>query len=124
MARRERRRWRLCRCVSDRILLRQTLVLRTTLSGHFYHWRSGPRSSWRRLIDERLSKRQFQQENLMSDYVSAIPGTSATTDVAVQTEPSAKPKLGSKLLKLNPETQELRERIRYEAFQYVRNIDR
>jgi geranylgeranyl pyrophosphate synthase len=60
----------------------------------------------------------------MSDLVSAIPGTSATMDVAVQTEPSAKPKLGSKLLKLNPETQELRERIRAEAFQYVRNIDR
>jgi geranylgeranyl diphosphate synthase type II len=45
-------------------------------------------------------------------------------DVAVQTEASAKPKLGSKLLKLNPETPELRERIRAEAFQYVRNIDR
>jgi len=45
-------------------------------------------------------------------------------DVAVQTETSAKPKLGSKLLKLNPETQDLRERIRAEAFQYVRNIDR
>jgi geranylgeranyl diphosphate synthase type II len=60
----------------------------------------------------------------MSDFVSAIPGTSATMDVAVQTETSAKPKLGSKLLKLNPETQELRERIRAEAFQYVRNIDR
>src|SRR5215470_8632441 len=60
----------------------------------------------------------------MSDLVSAIPGTSATMDVAVQTETSAKPKLGSKLLKLNPETQELRERIRAEAFQYVRNIDR
>jgi geranylgeranyl pyrophosphate synthase len=45
-------------------------------------------------------------------------------DVAVQTETSAKPKLGSKLLKLNPETQELREQIRAEAFQYVRNIDR
>jgi geranylgeranyl diphosphate synthase, type II len=60
----------------------------------------------------------------MSDYVSAIPETSATMDVAVQPEPSAKPKLGSKLLKLNPETQELRERIRAEAFQYVRNIDR
>lgn len=60
----------------------------------------------------------------MSDFVSAIPGTSATMDVAVQTESSAKPKLGSKLLKLNPESQELRERIRAEAFQYVRNIDR
>jgi len=60
----------------------------------------------------------------MSDLVSAIPGTSATMDVAVQTEPSAKPKLGSKLLKLNPETQELRERIRAEAFQRIRNIDR
>jgi len=45
-------------------------------------------------------------------------------DVAVQTEPSTKPKLGSKLLKLNPETPELRERIRDEAFRYVRNIDR
>jgi geranylgeranyl pyrophosphate synthase len=45
-------------------------------------------------------------------------------DVAVQTEPSAKPKLGSKLLKLNPETPELRERIRDEAFRHVRNIDR
>jgi geranylgeranyl pyrophosphate synthase len=60
----------------------------------------------------------------MSDFVSAIPGTSATSDVAVQTETSPKPKLGSKLLKLNPETQELRERIRAEAFQYVRGIDR
>lgn len=60
----------------------------------------------------------------MSDLVSAIPATSATMDVAVQTEPSAKPKLGSKLLKLNPETPELRERIRDEAFQYVRSIDR
>ncbi|HEV2664996.1 MAG TPA: DUF116 domain-containing protein, partial [Blastocatellia bacterium] len=60
----------------------------------------------------------------MSDLVSAIPETSATMDVAVQSEPSAKPKLGSKLLKLNPETQELRERIRAEAFQFVRNIDR
>ena len=60
----------------------------------------------------------------MSNIVLAIPGTAATTDVAVQTETSAKPKLGSKLLKLNPETQELRERIRAEAFQYVRSIDR
>lgn len=60
----------------------------------------------------------------MSDIVSATPGTLATSDVAVQTEASAKPKLGSKLLKLNPETQELRERIRAEAFRYVRNIDR
>jgi geranylgeranyl pyrophosphate synthase len=60
----------------------------------------------------------------MSDLVSSIPETSAAMDVAVQTEPSAKPKLGSKLLKLNPETMDLRERIRAEAFQYVRNIDR
>src|SRR5262245_27932163 len=60
----------------------------------------------------------------MSDLVSAIPGTSATMDVAVQTETSTKPKPGGKLLKLNPETQELRERIRAEAFRYVRNIDR
>jgi geranylgeranyl diphosphate synthase, type II len=60
----------------------------------------------------------------MTDFVSAIPEASATLDVAVQTETSVKPKLGSKLLKLNPETQELRERIRAEAFQYVRNIDR
>jgi geranylgeranyl pyrophosphate synthase len=60
----------------------------------------------------------------MSDLVSAIPETSAAMDVAVQTEPSSKPKLGSKLLKLNPETLDLRERIRAEAFQYVRNIDR
>ncbi|HEY8459248.1 MAG TPA: polyprenyl synthetase family protein [Blastocatellia bacterium] len=60
----------------------------------------------------------------MSDFISAIPETSATLDVAVQTETSPKPKLGSKLFKLNPETQELRERIRAEAFQYVRNIDR
>jgi geranylgeranyl pyrophosphate synthase len=45
-------------------------------------------------------------------------------DVAVQTETSARPKPGGKLLKLNPETQELRERIRAEAFRYVRNIDR
>ncbi|HEU0186038.1 MAG TPA: polyprenyl synthetase family protein [Blastocatellia bacterium] len=60
----------------------------------------------------------------MSDLVSAIPGTPATMDVAVQTETSARPKPGGKLLKLNPETQELRERIRAEAFRYVRNIDR
>ena len=60
----------------------------------------------------------------MSDIVSAIPETSATSDVAVQAETSAKPKLGSKLLKLNPETLELRERIRAEAVRYVRNIDR
>ncbi len=60
----------------------------------------------------------------MSDFVSVIPEAAATIDVAVQTEPAAKPKLGSKLLKLNPETQELRERIRAEAFQYVRNLDR
>src|SRR5499426_2613307 len=60
----------------------------------------------------------------MSDLVSSIPETSAAMDVAVQSEPSAKPKLGSKLLKLNPETLDLRERIRAEAFQYVRNIDR
>ncbi len=46
----------------------------------------------------------------------------ATSDVAP--DAAAKPKLGSKLLKLNPETPELRERIRAEAFQYVRNIDR
>jgi geranylgeranyl pyrophosphate synthase len=60
----------------------------------------------------------------MSDFVSAIPEASAIFDVAIQTETSPKPKLGGKLLKLNPETQELRERIRAEAFQYVRNIDR
>ena len=48
----------------------------------------------------------------------------ATLDVAVAADSSAKPKLGSKLLKLNPETQELRERIRAEAFQYVGAIDR
>ena len=48
----------------------------------------------------------------------------ATLDVAVAEAAPAKPKLGSKLLKLNPETQELRERIRAEAFQYVRHIDR
>src|SRR6266498_3158316 len=66
----------------------------------------------------------LSEENTMSDIVSAIPGTSATSDVAVQAETSAKPKLGSKLLKLNPETLELRERIRAEAFRYVRSIDR
>lgn len=60
----------------------------------------------------------------MSDFVSTIPETSAPLGVDVKTETSAKPKLGSKLLKLNPETQALRERIRAEAFQYVRNIDR
>jgi len=42
---------------------------------------------------------------------------------AAETAP-AKPKLGSKLLKLNPETPELRERIRAEAFRYVHNLDR
>src|SRR5262245_32993382 len=60
----------------------------------------------------------------MSNLDSAIPSTAETVDIAVQAETSAKPKLGSKLLKLNPETPELRERIRAEAFQYVRNIDR
>src|SRR5215470_595656 len=60
----------------------------------------------------------------MSDIVSAIPETSAITDVAVQAETSTKPKLGGKLLKLNPETLDLRERIRAEAFRYVRSIDR
>src|SRR5262249_15037110 len=60
----------------------------------------------------------------MSDLVSAIPEGPTTMDVAVKIEPSAQPKLGGKLLKLKPETQELRERIRAEAFRYVRNIDR
>jgi len=60
----------------------------------------------------------------MSNLDSAIPSTAETVDIAVLAETSAKPKLGSKLLKLNPETLELRERIRAEAFQYVRNIDR
>lgn len=54
----------------------------------------------------------------MSDLVSG------TLDVAVKTESTVKPRLGSKLLKLNPETPELRERIRAEAFAYVRAIDR
>jgi geranylgeranyl diphosphate synthase, type II len=58
------------------------------------------------------------QENSMSNLVSE------TLDVAIKTESPAKPKLGSKLLKLNPETPELRERIRAEAFDYVRLIDR
>ncbi len=48
----------------------------------------------------------------------------ATLETAVAEAAPAKPKLGSKLLKLNPETQELRERIRAEAFLYARNIDR
>jgi geranylgeranyl diphosphate synthase, type II len=60
----------------------------------------------------------------MANHDSAISGATSTVDVAVIAEASSKPKLGSKLLKLNPETQELRERIRAEAFQYVRNIDR
>jgi geranylgeranyl diphosphate synthase, type II len=64
------------------------------------------------------------QEKFMSNLDSTIPSTSDSPDGVVQTEASAKPKLGSKLLKLNPETLELRERIRAEAFQYVRNIDR
>ncbi|HKQ75197.1 MAG TPA: polyprenyl synthetase family protein [Blastocatellia bacterium] len=57
----------------------------------------------------------------MSNLAQAMPTTS---DVAVTPDAMAKPKLGSKLLKLNPETPELRERIRAEAFQYVQNIDR
>jgi geranylgeranyl diphosphate synthase, type II len=57
----------------------------------------------------------------MSNLAQAMPTTS---EVAVTPDTVSKPKLGSKLLKLNPETQELRERIRAEAFQYVRNIDR
>src|SRR5262245_40390711 len=60
----------------------------------------------------------------MSDVVAAAPETPAALNAAVQTETSAKPKLGSKLLKLNPETQEVRERIRQEAFRHVRDIDR
>src|SRR5262245_15266292 len=60
----------------------------------------------------------------MSNLDSAIPTTAETNGIVAPTESSAKPKLGSKLLKLNPETQELRERIRAEAFQYIRNIDR
>jgi geranylgeranyl diphosphate synthase, type II len=60
----------------------------------------------------------------MSNLDSTIPSTSETMEVAVQAEPAAKPKLGSKLLKLNPETEDLRERIRDEAFRHVRNIDR
>jgi len=60
----------------------------------------------------------------MSNFDSAIPTTAETLESVAQTETTAKPKLGSKLLKLNPETQELREKIRAEAFQYVRNIDR
>jgi geranylgeranyl pyrophosphate synthase len=57
----------------------------------------------------------------MSNLAQAMPPTS---DVAVTPDTVAKPKLGSKLLKLNPETSDLRERIRDEAFQYVRDIDR
>jgi geranylgeranyl diphosphate synthase, type II len=57
----------------------------------------------------------------MSNLAQAVPTTS---EVAVTPDTVEKPKLGSKLLKLNPETQELRERIRAEAFQYVRDIDR
>ena len=60
----------------------------------------------------------------MSDLNSAIPVTTATLDVPPPAEASEKPKLGSKLLKLNPETPDLRERIREEAFKYVRSIDR
>src|SRR5262245_22044963 len=47
-----------------------------------------------------------------------------TLDVAAVTEQTAKPKLGSKLLKLNPDTPELRERIRAEAFKRVHHLDR
>jgi geranylgeranyl diphosphate synthase, type II len=71
-----------------------------------------------------LLKITMLQEKSMSNLDSTIPSTSDSTEVVLQTEASAKPKLGSKLLKLNPETLELRERIRAEAFQYVRNIDR
>src|SRR5499433_1281169 len=74
--------------------------------------------------DRALAQRRISQEIPMPDVVSAIPVTTAPMDGEAQAETSAKPKLGSKLLKLNPETQELRERIRAEAFQYVRNIDR
>jgi len=56
--------------------------------------------------------------------MSNLVSTMVDVDVAVKTDSSAKPKLGSKLLKLNPETPELRERIRAEAFQFVRTIDR
>src|SRR5262249_40007631 len=48
----------------------------------------------------------------------------ATLDTVVAEAEPPKPRPGSKLLKLNPETQELRERIRAEAFQYVHNTDR
>ena len=55
----------------------------------------------------------------MSDLV--LETTTAYTE---KSDSAVKPKLGSKLLKLNPETPELRERIRAEAFAYVRDIDR
>src|SRR5262245_40582358 len=54
----------------------------------------------------------------MSDLVSG------TSDIALNPDSPVKPKLGSKLLKLNPETPALRERIRAEAFSYVSSIDR
>jgi geranylgeranyl pyrophosphate synthase len=54
----------------------------------------------------------------MSDLVSG------TLDIAPKTDSPVKPKLGSKLLKLNPETPELREMIRAGAFNYVSSIDR
>jgi geranylgeranyl pyrophosphate synthase len=54
----------------------------------------------------------------MSDLVSG------TSDIALNLDSPVKPKLGSKLLKLNPETPALRERIRAEAFSYVSSIDR
>lgn len=60
----------------------------------------------------------------MSNLAQAMPTPPTNLDVAVTPDATAKPKLGSKLLKLNPETQELRERIRAEAFDYVRHIDR
>lgn len=65
----------------------------------------------------------------MANYVSGISETTSSMEAAVVAESSiepdpGKPKLGSKLLKLNPETQDLRQRIRDEAFHYVRNIDR
>ena len=47
-----------------------------------------------------------------------------TQNISVETVPPPKTKPGSKLLKLNPETLELRQIIKEEAFSYAHKIDR
>ena len=47
-----------------------------------------------------------------------------TQNISIETTPPPQAKLGSKLFKLNPDTFELRQRIRDEAFEHARGLDR